>query len=45
VGFRGVIILEVNGYLVCDLAEAQGMQPDDLLQHSLIELAQLTSVW
>jgi len=45
VGFRGVIILEVNGHLVCDLADAQGIQPDDLLQHSLNELTRLISAW
>jgi len=43
VGFRGVIILEVDGYLVCELADEQGIQPDDLLQHSFDELTRLIS--
>jgi sugar phosphate isomerase/epimerase len=44
-GYDGAIILEVNGYYVCDLAAARGIPPIQLLQDSFMELARLTSNW
>ena len=44
-GYDGAIILEVNGYYVCDLAAARGVPPLQLLQDSLMALARVTSNW
>ena len=43
VGYRGTIILEVNGYCVSDLAAAEGVHPFRLLCDSFKKLTLLSS--
>ncbi len=42
-GYRGTVILEVNGYLVSRFAAAKGVQPSQVLWDNFKELADLTS--
>ncbi len=44
VGYRGTIVLEVNGYLVSRLAAAEGVHPFQILRDNFGKLAELTSV-
>jgi len=43
-GYRGIIVLEVNGYRVSHLAAAERVHPFQILCDSFRELAELTSV-